>query len=198
VEAAHIYELMDESYWAPNFEASMGLVTLVKDATGAWTAGERKPAFAAVKRLIAEPVAIAGPADCHLNPHNRLSSPVSMVVSYSYCLVLGRPVDGQGFEDRKRSLERGTPVGDVLTALIQSDELGAQHQVSRMSDADYVRLIYRILLGREPDGAGLASYMSALAADTMRRADIVRSIIGSDELRTRHPLLFPTAGLAAE
>jgi hypothetical protein len=198
VEAAHIYELMDETYWAPNFEASMGLVTLVKDATGTWKAGERKPAFAAVKRLIAEPVASTGPADCHLNHYNRLSSPVSMMVSYSYCLVLGRPVDGQGFEDRKRSLERGTPVGNVLTALLQSDELGAKHQMSRLSDANYVRLIYRILLDREPDGAGLASYTSALAAGTMRREDVVRSIIGSDELRARHPLLFPTAGLSTD
>jgi hypothetical protein len=198
VEAAHIYELMDEPYWAPSFEASMGLVALVKDAKGGWTAGDRKPAFAAVKRLIAETTASAGPADCHLNPYNRLSSPAGMVASYSYCLVLGRPVDGQGFEDRKRTLERGTPVADVLAALLLSDELAAKHEIARMSEADYVRLLYRLLLGREPDGAGLASYTAALAAGTMRRADVLRGIVGSAELRTRHPLLFPTASLAAE
>src|SRR5262249_44160474 len=31
VEAAHVYELLDETYWAPSNEASMGLVALVKD-----------------------------------------------------------------------------------------------------------------------------------------------------------------------
>jgi hypothetical protein len=119
-----------------------------------------------------------------------------MVVSYSYCLVLGRPVDGQGLEDRKRALARGTPVGKVLAALLASEELDARHHVSTMSDPDYVRLLYRLLLGREPDGAGLASYGSALAAGTMRRADVLASILASAELRTRHPLLFPTAGFA--
>ena len=49
VEAAHVYELMDETYWAPEHEAFMGLVALVKDGRGGWTPGERKPAFAAVK-----------------------------------------------------------------------------------------------------------------------------------------------------
>jgi hypothetical protein len=196
VEAAHVYELMDETYWAPDAEASMGLVALVKDAKGGWTPGARKPAFDAVRRVIAEPVAAAGPAGCHLTPYNRLSSPAGMVVSYSYCLVLGRPVDGQGFEDRKRALARGTPVGKVLAALLASEELDARHHVSTMSDPDYVRLLYRLLLGREPDGAGLASYGSALAAGTMRRADVLASILASAELRTRHPLLFPTAGFA--
>jgi hypothetical protein len=197
VEAAHVYELMDEPYWAPSYEASMGLVALVEDGKGRWAPGERKPAFAAMKRMIARPAAAAGPADCHLNPYNRLSSPAGMVVSYSYCLVLGRPVDGQGFKDRKTALERGTPVDDVLAALLQSDELGARHHLSsRVSDVDYVRLIYRILLDREPDGAGLAGYTSALAAGTMRRADLLRSIVVSAEFRALHPLLTPTASLA--
>src|SRR5262249_26833336 len=106
--------------------------------------------------------------------------------------------DGQGFEDRKRALERGTPVGEVLASLLASDEFGDSHHLSRMSDDNYVRLLYRLLLGREPDGAGLASYTSALAAGRMLRAEVLASIIGSTELRTRHPLLFPTASLAAD
>ena len=34
IEAAHIYELMDEPYWAPSAEAFMGLVRLVEDGSG--------------------------------------------------------------------------------------------------------------------------------------------------------------------
>jgi hypothetical protein len=183
----------------------MGLVALVKDETGGWSPGERKPAFGAVKRTIAETVAAAGPADCHLNAYNRLSSPAGMVVSYGYCLVLERPVDGQGFAARKAALERdverdasaGERIVDMLMSLLQSEEFATRQGVSGLDDAAYVRLLYRLLLGREPDGAGLASYTSALAAGAMRREDLQRSIIGSSELRTRHPVLFPTASLAA-
>ncbi|HEX5661438.1 MAG TPA: RICIN domain-containing protein, partial [Polyangiales bacterium] len=62
ITAAHIYELMDETYWAPHFEAYMGLVHLVKNASGAWTAGTLKPAYNAVKSvLVAAPPATPPP-----------------------------------------------------------------------------------------------------------------------------------------
>jgi hypothetical protein len=55
IEAAHIYELLDEPYWAPGLEASMGLVQLLPAADDAWTIGPLKPAFAAVRDLISTP-----------------------------------------------------------------------------------------------------------------------------------------------
>ncbi len=51
IEAAHIYELLDEPYWAPSYEANMGLVTLEKDGEG-WKSGAPKPAFEAVKAAL--------------------------------------------------------------------------------------------------------------------------------------------------
>ena len=53
VEAAFVYELLDEAYWAPNFEAYMGLVQLQRDADGDWTLGNRKIAYQTVRRVIA-------------------------------------------------------------------------------------------------------------------------------------------------
>jgi hypothetical protein len=53
VEAAHIYELMDETYWAPDFEAFMGLVELEKDGQDNWQPGERKLAFFTVREFLA-------------------------------------------------------------------------------------------------------------------------------------------------
>jgi hypothetical protein len=53
IEAAFLYELMDESYWGASNEARMGVVRLVKDKAGHWTVGPRKPAFAAVADAIA-------------------------------------------------------------------------------------------------------------------------------------------------
>jgi hypothetical protein len=42
VEAAHVYELLDEPYWAPNFEAVMGLITVEKNAANRWVLGRPK------------------------------------------------------------------------------------------------------------------------------------------------------------
>ncbi|MDJ1157088.1 glycosyl hydrolase [Chelatococcus sp. SYSU_G07232] len=52
VAAAHIYELLDESYWGESFEAHMGLVRLEKDPAGGWREGAPKAAYDAVKRTI--------------------------------------------------------------------------------------------------------------------------------------------------
>ena len=53
VEAAFVYELLDETYWAPNFEAHMGLVQLDGSANRGWFIGNRKVAYQTVRRVIA-------------------------------------------------------------------------------------------------------------------------------------------------
>jgi Glycosyl hydrolase catalytic core len=52
VRAAHIYELLDETYWEPSDEARMGLVRLERDGKRGWRAGEQKLAYTAVKRFL--------------------------------------------------------------------------------------------------------------------------------------------------
>ncbi len=52
IEAAHIYELLDESYWLPSFEAYMGIVKLDRGTDGRWRLGARKAGFDAVRALI--------------------------------------------------------------------------------------------------------------------------------------------------
>lgn len=52
VEAAHIYELFDEPYWAPSYEAFMGLYRLAPKPGGGWTPFGAKPAFGAVQEFI--------------------------------------------------------------------------------------------------------------------------------------------------
>lgn len=190
VEAAHIYELMDETYWAPSLEASMGLVGLVRDGKDRWKPGERKPAFAAAKGQIASPGAWAArTSDCHLNPHNKLSSTASMQVSYAYCLVLQRAVDGAGAKDWMAALEKSTTVPEVLGALVSSGEFRDRHKVASLGNAEFVTLLYRVLLDRDPDAAGLADYVAQLGAGRTTRTDLPKLIIGSSEFRIRHPLL---------
>lgn len=51
IEAAHVYELLDEPYWA-DFEAHMGLYTVKRDKARGWRVGPPKPAATAVKRAL--------------------------------------------------------------------------------------------------------------------------------------------------
>ncbi|MGV2981886.1 hypothetical protein ACERNI_17030 [Camelimonas sp. ID_303_24] len=50
IEAAHVYELLDETYWAPHYEAYMGLVELERGGEHGWRIGARKPAFDAFRK----------------------------------------------------------------------------------------------------------------------------------------------------
>ena len=54
VEAAFIYELLDETYWPPGAETSMGLIRLTKTGQGHWALGGPKAAYAAARRVIAD------------------------------------------------------------------------------------------------------------------------------------------------
>jgi hypothetical protein len=53
IQAAFVYELLDESYYGDTFEAFMGLINLVKDKGGNWVYGPYKPAFSAIKTATA-------------------------------------------------------------------------------------------------------------------------------------------------
>jgi hypothetical protein len=52
IEAAFIYELFDEPYW-DGYEASMGLVRQAKNDRGVWRPAKQKPAFDAMRDMIA-------------------------------------------------------------------------------------------------------------------------------------------------
>ncbi|MGU3496010.1 glycosyl hydrolase [Xanthobacteraceae bacterium A53D] len=57
IEAAHIYELLDEPYWEPSYEAYMGLVNLRRNPPDGWAVDKKKPAYFAVKEVIADKAA---------------------------------------------------------------------------------------------------------------------------------------------
>ncbi|TIP82877.1 MAG: hypothetical protein E5X58_38345, partial [Mesorhizobium sp.] len=115
VEAAHIYELLDEPYWAPSYEAFMGLVRLKKRGDGLWAPSGRKPAYDAVKKTIANgnagsssptvstkslppadhtsvpPVADAGAFHpCSLDAFDKSVFNHANQIAYAYCLILRR------------------------------------------------------------------------------------------------------------
>jgi hypothetical protein len=74
--------------------------------------------------------------------------------------------------------------------MIQSDEFRERHRLAGISREDYVKFIYRLLLGRDPDGQGYADYVASLQSGRSSQADIARSLILSDEFRAKHPAFF--------
>lgn len=208
VEAAHLYELMDESYWAPNFEAVMGLVQLDSDGKGSWKPGRPKIAYFTVRDMVrgngAAPLTVAQQAvssrlakpipeqrNCDLEAFKSTSevSPRQRV-AYAYCLVLGRAVDGFGLQSYAAALDKGATIPQLLLELAISEEFRQKYSVSKLSNLEFVNLLYKLLLDREPDASGLKSYVAGLDSEVLTRVQFASALFSSGEFRTRHELLF--------
>jgi hypothetical protein len=184
VEAAHIYELLDETYWAPSYEAFMGLVRLKVTDKGGWTTGEPKPAYFAVRDLIRGPRLLPKPQrDCSLTEIEKTASPTGRAASYGYCLVLGRVPDADGSKSE-------TGVTGMMLAMLHSDEFSHRHATFALTDRAYISFLYLLLLDREADQYGLDSYGKALADGSVSRAHVALGIMESSEFKSRHPALF--------
>jgi hypothetical protein len=192
LEAAHVYELLDETYWAPNFEAFMGLVRLRAKEGGGWTLGEPKPAYYAVREMILG-TKVAAPArkDCDLQESSEIQSIHVRQVTYVYCLLLWRNPRAKDLDSWVASMRSGeSSVTRVLLVLLRSDEFFEVHPVFSLSARGYVNALFSLLLGREADAAGLDTYAKELKSGTMTRADVALGLVQSSEFRSRHPALF--------
>lgn len=214
VEAAFIYQLMDESYFAPDYEAHMGLVQLIKDETGHWKSGGPKPAYDAVKQAIAQDVTRGvGPAaslpveraavpetavdttpvtrNCKLEePAAGKELDASYVIAYAYCLTLGRDPDGLGMRSWIERLRDRTTVGTILVELMHSDEFSQTHDLATASNVEYISFLNRLLLDKTLSAAQRAQELEAFERTPLSRADYQRQLIASAEFKSRHALLF--------
>ena len=184
IEAAHIYELLDETYWAPGAEAYMGLVALAGSAAEGWRLGGPKPAYAAARREILTPGGGDAPA-CDLADIRRIEDAAFRTASLGYCLVLDRTVGRAEADGWVRALADGLSTADFLAGMFGSEEFRQKNAVSGMADEAYIDMLYRRLLGRPADGAGLRDYLAQLQAGTETRETIARAIAGSGEFAAR-------------
>jgi SAM-dependent methyltransferase len=58
-------------------------------------------------------------------------------------------------------------------------------------DDDYLDVLYRVVLGREPDPDGKGHYLAALRSGAMRRPDVFQAFTASEEFRRRF-LTYPS------
>jgi hypothetical protein len=188
IEAAYVYELLDETYWAPDVEAFMGLVRFNKGQNGSWIVGEPKPAYLAARDMIHGPRApLSFERDC--NPDLQHSEdPISMRrTKLVFCLLLGHEGSSEDIQEWTSSLQNGeATVSSMVHAVMRSDEFTQRYRTFSMTDREFVSFLYRLFVGREPDSAGLVSYVDQLRAGTLERWAVVEGIISSSEFEARY------------
>lgn len=198
VEAAHIYELMDETYWEPSDEAVMGLVRLERTQRS-WKPGLPKLAYYMVRQFVrsgSENFADAADRiltgrDCDIGSYDLRDSSLANQVAFSFCLMVGREADAHGAQTWIAAREKGLDAEGMLMAMLKSDEFRDRHALSYISNKEFVQQQYRLLLGREADGRGLSDFVGELDRKEKTREEFVRALIGSDEFRKTRALLFP-------
>lgn len=188
IEAAHIYELLDETYWAPHFEAYMGLVRIEK-RQGSWGVAGYKPAFCAARKIVF-PGAQTGLDECGQEATGTNQARLESQLEYSYDLVLQRRPDPDGLNGWTQSIITGKQVSRITAELFNSEEAASLYNISSLSDDEFIRLVYRRLLGREPDLDGQKDYRAQLSDGKMKRSDIVEAVVASGEFAKKHPILF--------
>ncbi|ASP62213.1 DUF4214 domain-containing protein (plasmid) [Sinorhizobium meliloti WSM1022] len=188
VEAAHVYELLDETYWAPNFEAYMGLVKLIETSDGGWATGEPKSAYAAAREVILGKRPVVRPKrDCEIS-EVRASEPLSVRQGrFAYCLVLGHRKDAGAIARWAEALENGqTNVTEMMLTLMQSDEFNRRYATFGLTDRPFISFLYLLLMDRSADPHGLDSYAGHLSGGTMTRENVALGMMLSSEFQRKY------------
>ncbi|WP_157017464.1 DUF4214 domain-containing protein [Mesorhizobium xinjiangense] len=200
VEAAHIYELLDEPYWAPGPEAQMGLVEMTAKPDGGWRLGEPKPAYLAVRELIRGGRPLPDPAAerlCDLDARDDGASMHALRARYVHCLVLGRADEENGLAELAAAFESGhAEAGGAIVELMRSAEFAERYAPFGLTHRAYVSFLYRLLLDRNVDAYGFDTYGRELDAGNMTRFGVALSIVRSSEFESRHPVLFQKTAAA--
>jgi hypothetical protein len=198
VEGAYIYELLDETYWAPSFEANMGLVRLVGTSDGKWMTGEPKPAYKTVRDFTRGPLPVTKPhRDC--DPETTAADELIQVrqASFVYCLILGHKGDTPSVNQWSAALENGeTKLADMIMEMMRSDEFENRYATIGLTDRDYVGFLYLLLLNRPADGYGIETYAHQLRAGSMTRESVAFGIVTSAEFKSGHAATRETSTIA--
>lgn len=126
---------------------------------------------------------------CNLNSFDSKVITVETRVAYAFCLVLGRLPDATGLQFWMAHLKRPTPVSAMLEGMAGSDEFRILNRLDTLSNDDFITMVYKRFLLREPDGGGAAAYVAELASGRVDRRTIIKGLLESHEFAMRHPVL---------
>ncbi|HAF26839.1 MAG TPA: hypothetical protein DCG85_05940, partial [Lachnospiraceae bacterium] len=98
----------------------------------------------------------------------------------NYHIILERTGDAAGVEGWCRLLlyKEKTPE-EVALGFLHSKEF----ENKQLSDTEYVTILYKTFLGREPEEAGLNYWVSLIQNGSMTRDEVVKGFADSPEFR---------------
>ncbi len=104
--------------------------------------------------------------------------PIERFVTRFYTICLGRPADQKGHWGWVKQLQQKNLNGaQIAEAFFFSDEFIGKN----VSDEAYVDLLYRTIMGREPDEAGKSGWVNELKKGYITRKDMLKAFIESTE-----------------
>jgi Domain of unknown function (DUF4214) len=113
--------------------------------------------------------------------------------------LLDRAPDSAELTDGTQALQSGVTVQMVANVIVQSNEfLTANTTTGATADANntqFVTALYNDVLGRAPDSAGLASWVSQLDANTLTTDQVANSFIVSSEAATSSTSILQVAAI---
>ncbi len=119
-------------------------------------------------------------ADCGKTLYSSEVYPVVAFVERMYTIVLGRAAEEQGLSDwSKRLMNKEIDGATLVDMFVNSDEFIARNT----SDEEYIKILYRAVLGREADTAGLKMWENMLA-DGWTRDYIMEGLVLSTEFKS--------------
>jgi hypothetical protein len=108
------------------------------------------------------------------------------IVRRAYQDILGREPDDRGLAQyRNEIMKNGWTERQVRDALMKSPEYREKNMMTRDKAVDIVTRAYRSVLGRDPDPAGLESYVRGVLRNKWTEADVARELRKSDEYRNK-------------
>ena len=111
----------------------------------------------------------------------------TVAIARLYDSILGRVPDAGGLQTYRTGLDQGFTLKDIATVMIASAEF--QQQFGGLSNQQFVEQIYRFVLDRDGDAAGIATYVQALNQG-FTRADVVLVLSESLEHRLAYQSTF--------
>jgi TorA maturation chaperone TorD len=108
------------------------------------------------------------------------------VIRRAYQDLLGREPDERGLTRyRTEMLRNSWTERDVREAIRKSPEYREKNMMTRDKAVEIVTRAYRSVLGRDPDPAGLESYVQGVLRNKWTEADVARELRKSDEYRNK-------------
>lgn len=113
----------------------------------------------------------------------------TVAIARLYDTVFDRLPDVGGLASYRAALDQGFSLAQIATVLIGSPEFQARY--GSLSNQQFVEQIYRFVLNREGDAAGIASYVQALSQG-YTRTDVVLVFSESPEHRNSYQTVWET------